>query len=249
MPVYTTQGLEQTSQSFEAFPKGEYNLIVCDISDGPFDNGQGHKVDVTWEVVDGEYKGRKMFDLIALSHSNPEWAKGTQGRLDAMCAVAGLTVLDSFSQLLNTVVRAKVYIEKSKDEAYSDKNKIDLILGAATIGAVTTQMAMTPATVAKPAAAAVATKPTMEAPAAVAAKPAAAPVATAAAPVAVAAKPAVVAQPTVVIPATIEIKPVKYSDGTVKNQAVDTATGEIVAVGQPGYVEPVENFDESDIPF
>jgi len=141
MPVYVQQGLEQQSQSFEAFPAGDYNLIISDIADGPFGNGAGHKVDITLEVIDGEYKGRKIFDMIALVHVNPEWAQGTQARLDAICAVAGFPSLDAFSQLLNTMVRAKIFIEKDKSGEYDPKNKIDKILGPAVAGAAPASMA------------------------------------------------------------------------------------------------------------
>jgi hypothetical protein len=236
MPVYTAQGLEQQSQSFEAFPAGDYNLIVSDITDGPFGNGSGHKVDITFEVVDGEYKGRKLFDLIALVHTNPEWAQGTQARLDALCAVAGFPALEAFSQLLNTMVHAKVFIEKDKTGEYDPKNKIDKILGPAKAGGGAAAPAMgAPAMTPAPT-----TTTTMSAPAAMTA-PAAAP-----APVAAAASPPLAAAPA----RPIAVQSVDYSDGSKWNTAVYTDTGELVPPEAPGYVAPVATpIDEDDIPF
>lgn len=133
MPVYQPQGRTQESNNFEPFEPGYYELMVTDAVYGAFSNNNGYKVDFTYEVVadpehNGKNVGRKVFDLVALEHPNMEWAGQTQARLDALCAIGNFPALEDWSQLINLRVRAKIYIEKSKDPQYSDKNKIDIIL-------------------------------------------------------------------------------------------------------------------------
>ena len=85
MSLYNYQGLEQQAAFGEPFPAGDYNLIITAVSCGAFSSGFGVTLDLTMTVADGQFKGRKLFDMIALEHSNLEWAKGTQARLDAIC--------------------------------------------------------------------------------------------------------------------------------------------------------------------
>jgi hypothetical protein len=128
MAIYSVQGLQQEARpNYEPVPAGVYDAIVTDYAFGAFNNGQGHKLDITYELT-GEYKGRKVFDMIALQHSNADWAKTTQARLDALLTVNNVNEVEDWSALMNLQCAIKVYIQKDKTGEYSDKNQIDMVL-------------------------------------------------------------------------------------------------------------------------
>lgn len=140
MTVYTVQGLEQEQRSYDPIPAGVYNAIVAEAVVGPFKSGQGHKLDLTFEVTEGEFQGRKIFDMIALQHPSHDWAVSTQARLDALLKVNGVTSLNDWSQINNMQCALKVYIQKDKTGEYSDKNQVDLILPKAAAAGMGTGM-------------------------------------------------------------------------------------------------------------
>jgi hypothetical protein len=60
--------LKQGKSSFEPIPDGRYLLKVDGVSVSPHtkDNKDGHRFEVTFTVIDGEFKGRKVWDNIYL---------------------------------------------------------------------------------------------------------------------------------------------------------------------------------------
>lgn len=67
MPILNLDyDLENVSSEFEALPEGQYlaKLVSAELTKSSTDKPM---IKVTWEVTDGEYEGRKIFDNIVIT--------------------------------------------------------------------------------------------------------------------------------------------------------------------------------------
>jgi len=84
------------STDFEAIPAGKYLAVVTDSTMRPTKSGNGSFLELTFEIVEGEYKGRKLWSRLNLDNPNAVAVKIAQGELSALCRAVGvLTPHDS----------------------------------------------------------------------------------------------------------------------------------------------------------
>lgn len=78
-------------------PKGDYELEITESDVKEANSKKGLVMSFTAEVVSGEFKGRKVWERINISHENPVAQKIGQGQLSALCKAAGVdsTIEDS----------------------------------------------------------------------------------------------------------------------------------------------------------
>lgn len=122
------------SFSFDASsvpPSTERTLIPADtevlahITDSelkPMTSGNGTKLSLTFTIIDGEYKNRKIWDDLNVQHSNPETQKIAQQDLSSLCVAVGVINLTDTVQLHNKPVKLKLKIRK--DPGYNPKNVV-----------------------------------------------------------------------------------------------------------------------------
>lgn len=173
------------SEAMEALPAAWYPVAITDGEVKVNDGGNGRRLAITWTVLEGQYKGRKVFDGFNFIHSNPQAQEIGQRDLSAICHATGVLNISDISQLFNKAHQIKVDVEAARHvdadgntveqpvpngKTYAAKNRFK---GAKAYTA-------TGATTAAPAAAApkAATPPWAAATPAAAPAPAAAPVAT-----------------------------------------------------------------------
>ena len=113
--VIPERDIETTSGEFPALPAGEYKACLIEIGDKDnpsraltiAKNGKGEFLRTVWEIVYGEYKGRKLFENLQLKrYGKEEKDKRTMGiangKLSKMCHAAGIHGgLKDTNQLLN----------------------------------------------------------------------------------------------------------------------------------------------------
>jgi hypothetical protein len=105
-----TQVAPQTP--FEVIPAGKYKVHVSDSDMRPTKDGNGQYLWLELEILDGDCKGRKLFDRLNLVNNNQQAVDIAQRALSALCHATGkLAVSDSqdlhFIPVLATVrVRA-----------------------------------------------------------------------------------------------------------------------------------------------
>lgn len=123
----------QPQASFDPIPAGKY---ICQITESEIKStkaGTGQQLVLTWEVLDGEYKGRKVWDRLNISNPNKQAEQISQAALSAICHAAGVLQLQDSAQLHNKPMRLRVTIEKS--EGYEASNKVkgyEAVTGVAT---------------------------------------------------------------------------------------------------------------------
>ena len=84
------------NQSFEPIPAGKYLAAIVDSTTKPTKNGAGEYLEIVLEVLEGPYKGRRLWERLTLKHPNDVVVRIASANLSAIChAVAVMTLRDS----------------------------------------------------------------------------------------------------------------------------------------------------------
>lgn len=71
MPFFEFNATEVTpTTGFEPIPKGKYNAVIVESDEKTTRSGSGSYLEFTYEIIDGEYKGRKL--LVPSQCEKPE---------------------------------------------------------------------------------------------------------------------------------------------------------------------------------
>jgi len=110
-------------QSFEPIPTGWYKAMMIDSQVGPTKAGTGTKMSAEWQVIEGEYDGRKIFDNVNLANPNPKAQQIGQEQLSAICHATGALQVSDSTQLHNLPCLIRVKIRPASGE-YDAGNEI-----------------------------------------------------------------------------------------------------------------------------
>lgn len=127
----------QPQDDFAPLPAGQYIAQVTESAVAPTKSGTGMMMKLTWTVLDGQFKGRKVFDRINVANQNPEAEKIGQRQLSAICHAAGVMKLQDTNQLHGKPCTITLKIRK--DEQYGDSNEVK---GYAAVGGAMQQPAI-----------------------------------------------------------------------------------------------------------
>jgi hypothetical protein len=82
--------------SFDPIPAGKYLAAIVDSTTKPTKNGAGEYLEIVLEVLEGPYKGRRLWERLTLKHPNDVVVRIASANLSAIChAVAVMTLRDS----------------------------------------------------------------------------------------------------------------------------------------------------------
>lgn len=95
----------------EAVPAGWYSVAITDGEVTVNDGGQGRRIALEFTVLEGQYKGRKIFDGLNIVHSNPQAQQIAAGHLSAICHAVGVFQVQDVQQLFNKPFQIKVDVE------------------------------------------------------------------------------------------------------------------------------------------
>jgi len=136
------------TSSHDPIKPGTYEAVIAETEMRPTRNGDGMGINVTFEIISGEAKGRKVWEWINYQHPKPEAQRIGQETLAKICKAVGVERLTETEQLHNIPLLVKVALDK----ADPTKNTVKDILAKSKVAA-----AAAPA--AAPAAAAPAAQP------------------------------------------------------------------------------------------
>ena len=110
-------------QSFDPLPAGEYiaHVVSSEVKSNKANTGELLKME--WDILDGEYTGRKVFANYNLSHSNPKVAEIGQRELAAACRAMGQGAVQDSEQLHAIPCVIKLKIRPAKGD-YGPSNDI-----------------------------------------------------------------------------------------------------------------------------
>ena len=100
---------------FEAIPPGQYTAIITESENKPNKADTGSYLQFTFQVVDGEHKGRLLWARLNLDNPSETAVKIARGQLSALCrAVNVLQPRDSL-ELHNIPLVIKVGVKRRDD--------------------------------------------------------------------------------------------------------------------------------------
>jgi hypothetical protein len=116
--------------SFDPIPAGWYVAQVTDSAVNPAKSGNGMRMTLTFDIIDGEFKGRKIFAGLNVQHANPETERISQEQLSALCHSVGVLDLKDTAQLHMKPLMLKVKVREAKD-GYEASNDVSGFKAAA----------------------------------------------------------------------------------------------------------------------
>jgi len=100
---------------FEPIPAGKYLVLIVDSKTKQTKNGAGEYLQLEFEIVDGPYKGRKVWERLTLKHPNETTVKIAKGNLSAICRAVGVMKPNDSVELHNIPITIVVGLKKRED--------------------------------------------------------------------------------------------------------------------------------------
>ncbi|WP_288076446.1 DUF669 domain-containing protein [Pseudomonas sp.] len=113
----------EPATAYDVLPRGKYLAMVVDSTVKPTKNGSGEYLQLTFEIIDGQGKGRKVFERLNFRNSNKTAEEIAQRALSALCRCVGVNDLNDSEQLHNIPVTIDVAVEDGKGD-YGPQNRI-----------------------------------------------------------------------------------------------------------------------------
>ena len=126
-------GQHEPEAPLELIPAGKYPAWITDsdvtstkaVEDGRANRGKILKLE--WTIIDGDHKGRKLYDNVNLENENPQAEEIGQRQLSTICRVLGKMQITDSSELHNipAILRVKVRPAETKNgKQYEARNEV-----------------------------------------------------------------------------------------------------------------------------
>lgn len=108
--------------SFDVLPAGDYTVVIVKSEIKPTKDNSGQRLNLELQVVDGKFKGRKLFDGLNIANKSAQAQQIGQGQLSALCRAAGVMTPKDSSDLHNKPIIAAVKV--GKDQNNNDRAEV-----------------------------------------------------------------------------------------------------------------------------
>lgn len=105
----------EPNKAFDVLPVGKYIAAIVDSEQKETQSGTGEYLKLTFEILEGEFKSRKLFANLNLKNPNDQAVQIARGELSAICRAAGVLMPKDSVELHNIPMVVKVGAEKRKD--------------------------------------------------------------------------------------------------------------------------------------
>ena len=105
----------EPTTSFEPLPAGKYLAAITESEMKPTKNGGGSYLQLTFTVLEGEYKNRVVWARLNLQNPNAVAAKIAKGELSAICRAVGVMQPRDSAELHNLPLLITVKCKKRDD--------------------------------------------------------------------------------------------------------------------------------------
>lgn len=140
----------------EPIPAGNYTAMITESEIKPLKSKNGTALRLTFQVLDGEFKNRKVWANLNIQHTNAQAQAIAQQQLSAICHAVNVLKISNPAALHNKPMTIKVKVRPAHDDydasndisGYSAINAASAAATAATNGTATARAAAsaTPAT-------------------------------------------------------------------------------------------------------
>ena len=108
----TLNGFDATkvepSCGYDPIPEGKYLAIIVGSEIKPTKSGTGHYLELTFQLADGEYKGRRIWVRLNLDNPNRQAVEIARAELSAICRAVGVMRPQDSSELHNLPLSIRV---------------------------------------------------------------------------------------------------------------------------------------------
>jgi len=105
----------EPAADFEPLPAGKYLAAIIESEMKPTKNGGGQYLQLTFQMLDGPYKGRFAWAPLNLDNANPTTVKIARGELSAICRAVGVMAPKDSVELHNLPLVITVKLKKRQD--------------------------------------------------------------------------------------------------------------------------------------
>ena len=100
---------------FEPVPADKYLAAITASETKPTKNGDGSYLELEMTILEGQYKDRKVWDRLCLTHPNSQTVKIARGNLSAICRAVGVLQPKDSCELHNIPMCITVKCKKRID--------------------------------------------------------------------------------------------------------------------------------------
>ena len=105
----------EPSTDYDPLPAGKYLAVITESEMKPTKVGTGQYLQLTFEILDGQFKGRKVWARLNLANSNDMTVKIAQAELSAICRAVGVLAPKDSVDLHNLPLVISVKCKKRDD--------------------------------------------------------------------------------------------------------------------------------------
>ena len=120
--AFDASGIEPTT-AYELLPAGKYSAQIVESEMRVTRNGMGQFLWLMLDILDGQHKGRKIFDQLNLVNPNPTTVEIAQRTLSAICHATGKMQVSDSEELHLIPMSIHVTVKPPKN-GYGESNAI-----------------------------------------------------------------------------------------------------------------------------
>lgn len=109
--------------AYQPLPAGTYKAVIVSSEDKPTKDMTGSYLKLEFEIIDGQYQGRKIFENLNLNNANQTTVEIARRSLSGICRAVGVMTPQDSSQLHNRPMEIDVKV-KDDGKGYGPQNRI-----------------------------------------------------------------------------------------------------------------------------
>ena len=109
-------------QSSGPLPAGVYLAHIVESDVQPLKSGNGEGLKLTFEVIDGQFKGRKVYENLNTRHTSEDTQRIAQSQLSALCHAVNVIKLMDTAALHFKPVRINVTVREAVGQYKASNN-------------------------------------------------------------------------------------------------------------------------------
>ena len=100
---------------FDPIPAGKYLAVITESETKPNKAGTGSYLQMTFQIIEGQFKGRLLWARLNLDNPNPTAVKIARAELSAICRAVGVMTPQDSVELHNLPLAITVKCKKRED--------------------------------------------------------------------------------------------------------------------------------------
>jgi hypothetical protein len=109
-------------QSSGPLPAGVYLAHIVESDVQPLKSGNGEGLKLTFEIIDGQHKGRKVYENLNIRHTSEDTQRIAQSQLSALCHAVNVIKLMDTAALHFKPVRINVTVREAVGQYKASNN-------------------------------------------------------------------------------------------------------------------------------